>query len=233
MSPPEAGAGGGALLEDCFPRRRRLLRRAGSGCSAGEGCAVSVTSERHARRTMTAPRHGGHPPVWASRAGSHFSGMPAPRAGPTQERPLSKNGRGRRSDEQESSSCSQEWWPRSARPAPAGANHALSHKAQEFTAKLNRLQKYPVFEFADYAFYDLSAPSVEVLDTGIPPRRFRSCSTTRTSPLSTSTTARRSVRAMRSFSGSRRRASASRSSRQPRTPFPSPVASTAKMPRLR
>jgi hypothetical protein len=53
--------------------------------------------------------------------------------------------------------------------APAGANHTLSHKVQELTAKLNCLQKYPVFEFADYAFYDLSAPSVEVLDTVAPP----------------------------------------------------------------
>ena len=37
------------------------------------------------------------------------------------------------------------------------------------TAKLNCLQKYPVFAFADYAYYDLSNPAVEVLDMGLPP----------------------------------------------------------------
>jgi hypothetical protein len=51
----------------------------------------------------------------------------------------------------------------------AGANHTLSHKVQELTAKLNCLQKYPVFAFADYAYYDLANPAVEVLDTGMPP----------------------------------------------------------------
>jgi len=53
--------------------------------------------------------------------------------------------------------------------APAGANHTLAHKVQALTAKLNCLQKYPVFAFADYAYYDLSDPAVEVLDTGMPP----------------------------------------------------------------
>ena len=56
-----------------------------------------------------------------------------------------------------------------ASAAPAGADHTLSHKIQALTAKLNCLQKYPVFEFADYAFYDLSEPSVTVLDAGLPP----------------------------------------------------------------
>ena len=53
--------------------------------------------------------------------------------------------------------------------APAGANHTLGHKVQALTAKLNCLQKYPVFAFADYAYYDLTDPAVEVLDTGLPP----------------------------------------------------------------
>lgn len=53
--------------------------------------------------------------------------------------------------------------------APAGANHTLAHKVQVLTAKLNCLQKYPVFAFADYAYYDLSNPAVEVLDIGLPP----------------------------------------------------------------
>ena len=56
-----------------------------------------------------------------------------------------------------------------ASAAPAGADHTLSHKIQALTAKLNCLQKYPVFAFADYAFYDLSEPSVTVLDAGLPP----------------------------------------------------------------
>jgi len=52
--------------------------------------------------------------------------------------------------------------------APASANHTLAHKVQLLTAKLNCLQKYPVFAFGDYAYYDLSDPSVEVLDTQTP-----------------------------------------------------------------
>jgi len=52
--------------------------------------------------------------------------------------------------------------------APASANHNLAHKVQLLTAKLNCLQKYPVFAFGDYAYYDLSDPSVEVLDTQTP-----------------------------------------------------------------
>jgi hypothetical protein len=52
--------------------------------------------------------------------------------------------------------------------APATANHTLAHKVQLLTAKLNCLQKYPVFAFGDYAYYDLGLPSVEVLDTQTP-----------------------------------------------------------------
>ena len=51
---------------------------------------------------------------------------------------------------------------------PASANHTLAHKVQLLTAKINCLQKYPVFSFADYAYYDLSDASVEVLDTQTP-----------------------------------------------------------------
>jgi hypothetical protein len=40
---------------------------------------------------------------------------------------------------------------------------------QLLTAKLNCLQKYPVFAFGDYAYYELGTASVEVLDTGAPP----------------------------------------------------------------
>ncbi len=56
-----------------------------------------------------------------------------------------------------------------AAAAPAGANHTLAHKVQALTAKLNCLQKYPVFAFADYAYYDLGDPAVQVLDTSLPP----------------------------------------------------------------
>jgi len=50
-----------------------------------------------------------------------------------------------------------------AAAAPAGANHTLAHKVQALTAKLNCLQKYPVFAFADYAYYDFSSASVPVM----------------------------------------------------------------------
>lgn len=56
-----------------------------------------------------------------------------------------------------------------ASAGPAGANHTLAHKVQALTAKLNCLQKYPVFAFADYAYYDMSNPATSVLDTGLPP----------------------------------------------------------------
>ena len=47
--------------------------------------------------------------------------------------------------------------------APASANHTLGHKLKTLTAKLNCLQRYPVFAFGDYAYYDLSDPSVPVM----------------------------------------------------------------------
>jgi hypothetical protein len=54
--------------------------------------------------------------------------------------------------------------------APASANHTLAHKVQLLTAKLNCLQRYPVFAFADYAYYEAGGGStVEVLDTSAPP----------------------------------------------------------------
>lgn len=56
-----------------------------------------------------------------------------------------------------------------AAAGPAGANHTLAHKVQALTEKLNCLQKYPVYAFADYAYYDLTDPAVDVLDTQVPP----------------------------------------------------------------
>ena len=56
-----------------------------------------------------------------------------------------------------------------AAAGPVGANHTLAHKVQALTAKLNCLQKYPVYAFADYAYYDLTDPAIEVLDTQLPP----------------------------------------------------------------
>jgi hypothetical protein len=53
--------------------------------------------------------------------------------------------------------------------APAGSNHTLTHRVALLTAKLNCLQKYPVYAFADYAYYELTDPAVEVLDTQMPP----------------------------------------------------------------
>ncbi len=38
--------------------------------------------------------------------------------------------------------------------APATANHTLAHKVKALQAKLNCLQKYPVFAFGDYAYFD-------------------------------------------------------------------------------
>ena len=35
---------------------------------------------------------------------------------------------------------------------PAQANHTLAHKVALLTAKLNCLQKYPVYSFGDYAY---------------------------------------------------------------------------------
>jgi hypothetical protein len=54
--------------------------------------------------------------------------------------------------------------------APAQANHTLAHKVALLTAKLNCLQKYPVYSFGDYAYSDIEtdfadrgADQIEVL----------------------------------------------------------------------
>jgi hypothetical protein len=39
-----------------------------------------------------------------------------------------------------------------AAAGPAPANHTLAHKVALLTAKLNCLQKYPVYSFGDYAY---------------------------------------------------------------------------------
>lgn len=38
---------------------------------------------------------------------------------------------------------------------PAQANHTLAHKVALLTAKLNCLQKYPVYSFGDYAYSEI------------------------------------------------------------------------------
>jgi hypothetical protein len=38
---------------------------------------------------------------------------------------------------------------------PAHANHTLAHKVALLTAKLNCLQKYPVYSFGDYAYSEI------------------------------------------------------------------------------
>jgi hypothetical protein len=53
--------------------------------------------------------------------------------------------------------------------APAAANHTLAHKVSLLQAKINCLQRYPVFAFGDYAYYELGNSSVEVLNTEAPP----------------------------------------------------------------
>ena len=57
-----------------------------------------------------------------------------------------------------------------AAAAPAQANHTLAHKVALLTAKLNCLQKYPVYSFGDYAysqfetdFADQGPDQIEVL----------------------------------------------------------------------
>jgi hypothetical protein len=57
-----------------------------------------------------------------------------------------------------------------AAAAPAQANHTLTHKVALLTAKLNCLQKYPVYSFGDYAysqietdFADQGPDQIEVL----------------------------------------------------------------------
>lgn len=40
---------------------------------------------------------------------------------------------------------------------PAQANHTLAHKVALLTAKLNCLQKYPVYSFGDYAYSEIES----------------------------------------------------------------------------
>jgi len=40
---------------------------------------------------------------------------------------------------------------------PAQANHTLAHKVALLTAKLNCLQKYPVYSFGDYAYAEINS----------------------------------------------------------------------------
>ena len=42
-----------------------------------------------------------------------------------------------------------------AAAGPAQANHTLAHKVALLTAKLNCLQKYPVYSFGDYAYAEI------------------------------------------------------------------------------
>jgi hypothetical protein len=39
---------------------------------------------------------------------------------------------------------------------PAQANHTVAHKVAVLTAKLNCLQKYPVYSFGDYAYSEIN-----------------------------------------------------------------------------
>ena len=43
-----------------------------------------------------------------------------------------------------------------AAAGPAQANHTLAHKVALLTAKLNCLQKYPVYSFGDYAYSEIN-----------------------------------------------------------------------------
>jgi hypothetical protein len=54
--------------------------------------------------------------------------------------------------------------------APAGANHTLTHRVALLTAKLNCLQKYPVFAFSDYAYYQFGTASVPVMTSEAMPQ---------------------------------------------------------------
>ncbi|MGH3043546.1 MAG: hypothetical protein ACRDM2_02350 [Gaiellaceae bacterium] len=44
-----------------------------------------------------------------------------------------------------------------AAAVPAQANHTLAHKVALLTAKLNCLQKYPVYSFGDYAYAEIDS----------------------------------------------------------------------------
>jgi len=72
-----------------------------------------------------------------------------------------------------------------ALPGRAAAGHTLAHKVQQLTARVNALtaqvnclQKYPVYAFPEYMYFDPEAAAVSVtdLDTGavatVPPYTF-------------------------------------------------------------
>ena len=63
-----------------------------------------------------------------------------------------------------------------AAAVPAQANHTLAHKVALLTAKLNCLQKYPVYSFGDYAYAEINsdladqgATQIEVLIPNVLP----------------------------------------------------------------
>ena len=57
----------------------------------------------------------------------------------------------------------------------APAKHTLAHKVRVLTAKLNCLQKYPVYAFGDYAYFEFATDtadkggSANSLDVLVPP----------------------------------------------------------------
>lgn len=59
--------------------------------------------------------------------------------------------------------------------APAAPNHTLAHKVRVLQAKLNCLQRYPVYAFGDYAYFDFEVDTADkggvqnTLDVLIPP----------------------------------------------------------------
>jgi hypothetical protein len=59
--------------------------------------------------------------------------------------------------------------------APAAANHTLAHKVKLLQAKINCLQKYPVYAFGDYAYFDFDQDTADKggvqndLDVLVPP----------------------------------------------------------------
>jgi hypothetical protein len=82
-----------------------------------------------------------------------------------------------------------------ALPGPAAADHTLAHKVSRLaarvnalTAKLNCLQKYPVYAFPEYLYFDPEAPPVSVTDLATSSAARRCRRTRSTSRPSTSTT---------------------------------------------
>jgi hypothetical protein len=59
--------------------------------------------------------------------------------------------------------------------APAAPNHTLAHKVRVLQAKLNCLQRYPVYAFGDYAYFDFEVDTADKggsqnsLDVLVPP----------------------------------------------------------------